>query len=177
MKKNLKLAALSAILLFAGYYIYSNVAAGGELAKAKAALQNIAESLNKGAISRVDIFYMPMDIETPVRMHPENIFKAPVSLTVKAGTAEAAKLYKAMKNTRLTSVGFNLDMREGFIAYDASNKEIGRVIMSRSKDGYINGLPCHFRGNLKATLIDIADPNRYKGMDWKQKILLFLLEL
>lgn len=177
MKNKFKLAVLFSIVLSAGYYFYSNVAGGGELAKEKAALRNIAEALSKGAISRVDIFYMPMYIETPVRMNPESIFKAPVSLSIKAGTAEAGKLYKAIKDTRLTSAGFNLDMREEFIAYDDFNKEIGRVIMSRSKDGYINGLPCHFSGNLKTTLIDIADPDRYKGQDLKQKILLFLLEL
>lgn len=177
MKKKLKLAALAAILLFAGYYLYSNAAGGGELAKEKAALRSIAESLNKGSISRVDIFYMPMYIESAKRMEPEDIFSAPVALSVKSGTAEANKLFKAIKNTRLTTIGYGLDMREGFIVYDTANKEIGRVIMSSAKDGYLNGLPCHFKGPLKRTLMSLAAPNRYKGKDWKQKILLFLLEL
>lgn len=177
MKNKFKLTALFALILSAGYYLYSNVAGGRELAKEKAALLGIAESLNKGAISRVDIFYMPMSAESARRMEPEDIFSLPVTLSVKPGTDEAAKLCKAIKNTRLTPMHFSLDMREGFIAYDAANKEIGRVIMSSAKDGYINGLPCHFKGPLKRTLMDLAAPDRYKGLGWKEKIFILLLEL
>lgn len=147
----------------------------GILQEQERLLQEVSRDIVNGGFSRIEVFYLPLALETPVRVAPEILFDSSPAARIHMNTHEAERIQVALKKTTVYSYSGEADVRVGFVVYDVTGNRKLNVSIDPFNNGYVNGIPSHFKGNLKKVLIEIGAPS--KGpTGLREKVYDFLLK-
>jgi hypothetical protein len=135
-----------------------------ELQTAESALKAIKASLIDGNVARAEIFYMPYDLRTLVRIRPELLeTQAHRKITVRIPSPEFDDLVHVTDQVKLTKIETPPDLRWGMVLFDSAERRTGsiyldgRSIWGTGRKGYVNGVAV----GLNRALIDWFERNFY----------------
>lgn len=137
------------------YVMYGGLqSSGGENTNnAQLRVHQLADSLESGSISRVEVLHIPTDILTRARISPQMLekqFYCKVVFEAVRGPASFGKLSDLMKGASVRPETEAADLRWGILFYSGEGKRIGAIYLNgQGTRGYVDETSVSFAGGLK----------------------------